>query len=194
MLADDLDRWRKGEPIHARPVSSAEKFWSWCRRKPALATFVAATCLLLLAILIGSPIAALRIDRARKLAEVRLYAADMFAAQQAFESSNLGRARELLKAHWPSPGEPDLRGFEWRYLWNLCRGDNFHTFAGHSKCGALCCLLPGRQNIGLRRWGFVCEAVGCREPTTRGHAAGPSGSCRLACLFQRRGDARDGGR
>ncbi len=30
------------------------------------------------------------------------------------------------------PGEPDLRGFEWRYLWNLCRGDTLHTFSGHS--------------------------------------------------------------
>ncbi len=147
MLADDLDRWRKGEPIHARPVSSAEKFWSWCRRKPALATFVAATSLLLLAILIGSPIAVFRIDRARKLAEVRLYAADMSAAQQAFENGNLGRARELLKAHWPSPGEPDLRGFEWRYLWNLCRGDNFHTFAGHSKAVHCVAFSPDGKTL-----------------------------------------------
>jgi len=42
MLAEDLDRWRKGEPIQARPVNTAEKFWSWCRRKPALATLVVA--------------------------------------------------------------------------------------------------------------------------------------------------------
>ena len=62
----------------------------------------AAAFVLLLAILIGSPIAALRIDRARKLAELRLYAADMFAAQQAFENGNLGRARDFLKAHWPT--------------------------------------------------------------------------------------------
>src|SRR6185369_15595082 len=60
------------------------------------------------------------------------YAADMFAAQQAYENGNLGRARDLLKAHWPEPGESDLRGFEWNYLWNLCRGDNLHTFSGHS--------------------------------------------------------------
>src|SRR5262245_41242853 len=42
LLADDLERWRNGEPITARPVNATEKFWSWCRRKPALAaTFLA---------------------------------------------------------------------------------------------------------------------------------------------------------
>ncbi|MEO8426860.1 MAG: protein kinase [Verrucomicrobiota bacterium] len=39
-LADDLARWLNDEPILARPVSVGEKFWRWCRRKPALATLV----------------------------------------------------------------------------------------------------------------------------------------------------------
>src|SRR5205807_3811124 len=80
-------------------------------------------------------------------AEVRLYAADMYAAQQAFEDGNLGRARDLLKAHWPKPGEPDLRGFEWRYLWNLCRGDNFHTFSGHSKLVQCVAFSPNGKTL-----------------------------------------------
>jgi hypothetical protein len=36
---------------------------------------------------------------------------------------NLGRARELLNRHRPKPGEPDLRGWEWRYLWQFCQSD-----------------------------------------------------------------------
>jgi WD40 repeat protein len=29
----------------------------------------------------------------------------------------------LLDKHRPQAGEPDLRGFEWRYLWQVCQGD-----------------------------------------------------------------------
>lgn len=46
-----------------------------------------------------------------------LYAADMSLAQQALRQNNLGRARQLLDRHRPGPEEQDLRGWEWRYLW-----------------------------------------------------------------------------
>ena len=58
-----------GEPIQARAVTSVERGWRWCRRKPALASLAAAATLLLLAILIGFPIAFLRIKQSRKRAE-----------------------------------------------------------------------------------------------------------------------------
>jgi WD40 repeat protein/tetratricopeptide (TPR) repeat protein len=41
-LADDLDNWLAGRPIHARPVGVAGRLWRWCRRNPALATAAAA--------------------------------------------------------------------------------------------------------------------------------------------------------
>ena len=41
-LADDLRRWLDGRPITARPVSSFEMAWIWCRRRPGMAAFVAA--------------------------------------------------------------------------------------------------------------------------------------------------------
>ena len=50
-----------------------------------------------------------------------LYASDMNLAQQSLKQNNLGRARRLLDRHRPQPGEEDLRGWEWRYLWQLTR-------------------------------------------------------------------------
>jgi WD40 repeat protein len=74
----------------------------------------------------------------RRLAEERertgqhyLYAAQMKVAQQSWEEGNLARAQELLDAWRPEPGQEDRRGFEWRYLWRLCRGDERFTFPPH---------------------------------------------------------------
>src|SRR3989475_1880132 len=65
-LANELNRFLLDEPIKARPISRFEKAWRWCRRKPAVASLGGATILLLLALAIGSPIAALRINRGRQ--------------------------------------------------------------------------------------------------------------------------------
>ncbi|HKX61262.1 MAG TPA: hypothetical protein VJS65_05450, partial [Verrucomicrobiae bacterium] len=56
------------------------------------------------------------------------YAAEISVAFQALAENNLGRARELLNRQRPKDGEEDSRGFEWRYLWQLCRGDEIATF------------------------------------------------------------------
>lgn len=49
-LAEDLRRWRAGEPIVARPMSPPERVWRWCRRHPAGAGLATALGFLLLAV------------------------------------------------------------------------------------------------------------------------------------------------
>ena len=49
-LEDDLRCWLQGKPIRARPVSAPYKLWSWCRRKPALASLTVALLLALVGV------------------------------------------------------------------------------------------------------------------------------------------------
>jgi len=54
-----------------------------------------------------------------------VYAAHLNLAQQAWEEMNAARALELLEGQRPIPGEEDLRGFEWYYLWRLSHNNLF---------------------------------------------------------------------
>jgi eukaryotic-like serine/threonine-protein kinase len=64
------------------------------------------------------------------LARRRFYAAQMNLAMQAWEAGQPARVLELLEGQRPRPDEEDFRGFEWYYLWGLCRRG--HRLALHS--------------------------------------------------------------
>jgi eukaryotic-like serine/threonine-protein kinase len=64
-VAEDLERWLRHEPILASPVGALGKVWRWCQREPRLAGLAAAVLLLLMALSIGSTVAAWRINEAK---------------------------------------------------------------------------------------------------------------------------------
>ncbi|MFO1502089.1 MAG: serine/threonine-protein kinase [Verrucomicrobiota bacterium] len=64
-----------------------------------------------------------RAERGELAVRRSLYASDMKLAMQAWDAGEINRARDLLLAHVPAPNQEDLRGFDWRLLWGLCRPD-----------------------------------------------------------------------
>jgi WD40 repeat protein len=88
-LADELGRFLRGEPILARPASPPEKLWRWCRRNPALSASLGAALFLLVAIALGSALAAWRIAQARDAEKVQRQLADARAVETREELARL---------------------------------------------------------------------------------------------------------
>lgn len=81
-LADDLDRSQSGQPIAARPVTTTERAWLWCRRRPAVAALTVAVLVLILVVAVGGPIVAFRLAEARQQER----AANRTAQEKLFDS------------------------------------------------------------------------------------------------------------
>lgn len=66
LLADDLQRYRDGKPIAARPISRIARVWRWCKRKPALAGVSASAIVLLISVAAVASVSYVRESALRK--------------------------------------------------------------------------------------------------------------------------------
>lgn len=136
-LAEELARWRRGEPIHSRRVTARERALRWMRRHPWRVAAAAALVVSLLAGTIVSLVLWRSAEENRRTAEANStratqaaasermtgYVSTMAAALAARERHDFARARQLLAA---APEEH--RGLEWRLLHKLCEGDQRSLF------------------------------------------------------------------
>jgi WD40 repeat protein/serine/threonine protein kinase len=154
-LTLDIQRYLNDEPILARPPSSAYRFRKLVRRNKLAFGAAAAVSLALVLGVCLSTWEAVRASRARDIAQAaradeatqrhiaedarrqadarefaarqRAYASDIHLLQHAIETGDLGKAQNLLDRQLPQNGEQDLRGWEWRYLWQFCKSDALYT-------------------------------------------------------------------
>jgi len=187
-LALDLKRHLNNEPVVARPPSTAYRLQKAIRRHKLAFAASAAIALALLAGVGVSTMQAIRATRAERAkqalltseqkarvaatraqreAEVErdrarrnLYAADINLAHQAWLMSNLGKARRLLARTRPQAGLEDLRGWEWRYLWSLTRGDDSIEVA-HFNSGVFhLAFMDNDRTVAVGLSGFGSEERG----------------------------------
>lgn len=201
-VAEELARWGRGEPLLARPPGIGERMAKWVRRQPLLAGLAGtiAICVVAgLATTTWQAAKALRAaDRARaaELAARRVaYAADMAIASAAAGAGDYGAVRDILERTRPGPGQPDLRGWEWRYLWQNSQTAAEAIFGGRAHRIASMALFPdghtvalGEQQGGFSLWDAISgrrlfETAGplnqVRHPSLAG---GAPVICRLAMV------------
>jgi WD40 repeat protein/serine/threonine protein kinase len=153
-LADDLERWLRGEPIRARRSTPWERTIKWARRRPAAAALAAVSAAAVLVFLAGLVAGSILLDRkndqlnrkdselTRKqqdLDDALMRAADArhdaqrvaavhrcFLADKHLRDLHPDVAEDQLDACLPA----SLRAWEWHYLKRLCHGDRL-TLRGH---------------------------------------------------------------
>ncbi len=125
-LADELDHWLRGEPILSRPISGWERAGRWMRRHPWRVAAAGALAASILAGTVSSLVLWRRAEahaaEARAARDAAADGSDRAVVAHALAERgrfDFGRARQLL-ASVPA----GRRGFEWRLVNGLCRGDD----------------------------------------------------------------------
>jgi len=118
-LSADIRRHLQGEKVIARQHTMGYRVGKFVQRHRV---GVGATAVLIVTLIAGIVATSWQASRATEQVRINrrlLYAAQMNLAEQAWETTNIARLRDLVESQRPQPGEEDLRGFEWYYLWRL---------------------------------------------------------------------------
>ena len=106
-----------------------------------------------------------------------VYATRSNLALAAWDAADVGRLRSLLDLLRPAPGEPDLRGWEWRYLWQLGHEDRLTLRAQEDSFIDVAFSPDGQTLAGLEAqgriqlWDRQHRGIAADD---RGHDSGPA--------------------
>jgi WD40 repeat protein/serine/threonine protein kinase len=177
-FADDLRHFLNGEPILARPPSLVERIFKWIRRRPTTAALAGVICLAVGA-LFGMALVYLsrlevknqalentRADLANSLEESnaqraalrsQLYQSRIRSVSEMQRQGAIEPMAQVLNTLRPGADEDDLRGFEWRYLWNLSRArQKLRTETDHVLITTTAWSHDGRLLAGGADDGSIC--------------------------------------
>jgi WD40 repeat protein/serine/threonine protein kinase len=91
-FADDLERWRRGEPIQARPSTAWDRTLKWARRKPAMAALAIVSSVAFLALITMAVGLRYHLQLTRAYHRIELaQAAEELARTEAVEQRNLAQ-------------------------------------------------------------------------------------------------------
>ena len=88
-----------------------------------------------------------RAEEGELSARQQLYLVDMNLTQLALNGNDRQRAVMLLERNTPQPGQKDLRGWEWRYLWQSARSDELFTLGYHSNVVTSVAISPNGRLV-----------------------------------------------
>lgn len=159
-VSEELRRFLDGKSIRTRHVSGGERAWRWAQRHPFGVAAGAALALSLAAGSITSTVLWRRAVGAREKAEENAYFAGVGSALIARERSDFGLARRTLLGL-----DPARRGFEWRLLQWLTRGDEERRYEYPTEVRALgWCATRGQVAVldAARRLSWLDPVSGAR--------------------------------
>jgi WD40 repeat protein len=132
-LAQELERFLEGKPLRIRRIPVWEHAWRWSKRRPAIASLIAALCLLTasaFAIITSQWREAQRgwtaADSARRTIDAALYSQQISLAYREWLVSNNTRAEQLLDA-----SDPAFRGWEHALVSAMIRSETMRI-TGHT--------------------------------------------------------------
>ncbi len=115
-LANDLELWKQGRPIAARPIGWIAKSFRWGKRNP-LGIGVVLLGLFLLSLIVGSLfLGYASTRRALDVMATERYANAIWSAVAALREGDTAEFDKHLRTQIPNDGELDRRGWEWHYL------------------------------------------------------------------------------